>query len=199
VGGGHAPGTGRRATSEFPAGWSDERIIAVVKDVANDPGEPSRRQHNGRWRAAGVRYGVRVVVLVEEDGRVHTAFPVGGPGVVRNPDTAKDPTNPTVADLVDGRISYFADVLLSQLAGRLPAEDFRHYRGLLWSGEWEELVDALIAQLAATGIELTVDEFADLERLLNTYELPLTGYDFLNDRERVLDRLRPGNRRRTTR
>ncbi|SDX28596.1 EndoU nuclease [Amycolatopsis xylanica] len=191
VGGGHAPGAGRRATSEFPPGWTNEQIIAVIKDVANDPGEPRRRQYNGRWRCAGERYGVHVVVLVEEDGMVHTAFPIAGPGVTRNPDTAKDPANPTVADLAAGRISYFADVLLAQLANRLPQEDFDHYRGLLWSGEWDELVDTMIAHLCAENVRLTVDEYADLERLLNTYELPLEGYVFLNDRDHILTQLRP--------
>jgi hypothetical protein len=191
VGGGHAPGTGRRGTSEFPVGWSDEQIIAVVKDIANDPGEPTLRQRNGRWRAAGERYGVHVVVLVEENGQVHTAYPIAGPGVTRNPDTAKDPANPTVADLVDGRISYYADVLLRQLANRLPPEDYTHFRGLLWSGEWEELVDVLVAHIVSEQLRLSVDEFADLERLLNTYELPLAGYVFLNDRKHILEQLRP--------
>ncbi|MDT7726993.1 MAG: hypothetical protein QOI21_3569 [Actinomycetota bacterium] len=191
MGGGHAPGTGRRATSEFPAGWTDEQIIAVIKDVANDPGEPRRRQYNGRWRAAGERYGVQVVVLVEENGQVHTAYPLEGEGVMRNPDTAKDPANPTVADVAAGRISYFAEVLLNQLANRLPQTDFAHYRSLLWSGEWEELVDVLVAHIGAENLRLTVDEYADLERLLNTYDLPVIGYDFLNDRDHVLERMRP--------
>lgn len=191
MGGGHAPGTGRRATSEFPAGWTNEQIIAVIKDVANNPDEPPRQQYNGRWRAAGERYRVHVIVLVEGDGQVHTAFPIGGPGVVRNPDTARDPANPTVADLAEGRISYFADVLLSQLASRLPPEDFTHYRALVWAGESEEFVDTLVAHLGSQRFPLTVDEYADLERLLNTYELPISGFRFLNDREQVLERLRP--------
>jgi hypothetical protein len=191
VGGGHAPGTGRRATTEFPVGWTNERIIAVIKDVADNPGEPRQRQYNGRWRAAGERYGVQVVVLIEEDGRVHAAYPLGGDDVTRNPDTAKDPANPTVGDLAAGRISYFADGLLNQLANRLPADDFVHYRGLLWSGEWEELVDVLVAHVGAEDIRLTADEYADLERLLNTYDLPVNGYDFLNDRQHVLKQLRP--------
>lgn len=52
MGGGHASGVGRRATSEFPPGWNDEHIISVVKDVANDPSEARRQQRNGRWRCA---------------------------------------------------------------------------------------------------------------------------------------------------
>jgi hypothetical protein len=194
VGGGHAPGTGRRATTEFPAGWTDEQIIAVIEDVANEPAEPWRRQYNGRWRAGGERYGVQVVVLAEENGQVRTAYPLAGSGVIRNPDTAMDPANPTVADVAAGRISYFAEVLLNQLANRLRPRDFAHYRGLLWSGEWEELVDVMVAHIGAKKIRLTVDEYADLERLLNTYDtydLPVHDYCFLNDRDRVLTRMRP--------
>lgn len=191
MGGGHAPGVGRRGTSEFPKGWSDEHIIAVIKDVANDPGEARRRQQNGRWRCAGERYGVHLVVLVEENGHVHTGYPVAGPGVVRNADTAKDPANPTVADLKENRISYFADSVLTLLADRLTPEDFTHYRTLLWSGEWEELVDVLAAHACKVDLKLSPDEFSDFEKLLNTYDLPVAGCAFLNDRGHILERLRP--------
>jgi hypothetical protein len=43
----------------------------------------------------------------------------------------------------------------------LPEPDFARDRGLLWSGEREELVDALVAHLCAEAIRLTVDQFAD--------------------------------------
>ncbi|MFD9889515.1 EndoU domain-containing protein [Amycolatopsis sp. NPDC059027] len=193
MGGGHAPGVGRRGTSEFPYGWSDRQIIAVIEDVANLPGEPRRRQHNGRWRCAGERYGVHVVVLADEDGQVRTAYPVGGPGVVRNPDTPKDPANPTLEDLTDSRITYYADRVLDQLADRIPAADFTHYRALLWAGEWEELVDVLAAHAVSVDLNLSTDEFADLERLLYSYEIPLPGFAFLNDRNKILERLRPNS------
>lgn len=189
MGGGHAPGVGRRATSEFPPGWTDEQIIAVVKDVANDPGEARRLQKNGRWRCAGERFNVHLIVLVEENGHVHTAYPVAGPGVVRNPDTARDPANPTVADLKENRISFFADSVLSTLGGRLPPDDLSHYRTLLWSGEWEELADVLAAHVVKDGLRLTSDELSDFEKLLNSYDLPVPGCAFLNDREHILTRL----------
>jgi hypothetical protein len=192
VGGGHAPGVGRRATSEFPPGWSDEHIIAVVKDVANDPSEPRRQQKNGRWRCAGERFDVHLVVLVEEDGYVHTGYPVAGPGVVRNPDTARDPANPTVADLKENRISFFADSVLTMLGNRLSPEDFMHYRTLLWAGEWEELADVLAAHAVKVDLQLSADELSDLEKLLNSYDLPVAGCAFLNDRDHILHQLRGG-------
>ena len=191
MGGGHAAGAGRRATTEFPPTWSDEQIIAVIKDVANDPGEPRRRQHNGRWRCAGERYGVHLVVLVEDNGHVFTGYPLAGPGVVRNPDSALDPANPTVADLAANRVSFFADSLLTLLADRLAPEEATHYRGLLWAGEWEELVDVLAAHATHVDLKLSPDEFSDFEKLLNSYDLPLSGCLYLNDRAHILDRLRP--------
>jgi hypothetical protein len=191
VGGGHAPGVGRRATSEFPPGWSNEHIISVVKDVANDPSEARWQQQNGRWRCAGERFNVHLIVLVEENGHVHTAYPVAGPGVVRNPDAARDPANPTVADLKENRISFFADSVLTSLAGRLSPEEYTHYRTLLWSGEWEELADVLSAHAVKRGFGFSSDEFSDFEKLLNSYELPVAGCAFLNDREHILNQLRP--------
>ncbi|OXM70898.1 EndoU domain-containing protein [Amycolatopsis vastitatis] len=191
MGGGHAPGVGRRATSEFPPGWTDEHIISVVKDVANDPSEARRRQQNGRWRCAGERFNVHLIVLVEADGRVYTAYPVAGPGVVRNPDTARDPANPTVADLRENRISFFADSVLTTVGGRLSPEDYTHYRTLLWAGEWEELADVLAAHAVKVGLNLSPDEFSDFEKLLNSYDLPVPGCAFLNDREHILRQLRP--------
>ncbi len=191
MGGGHAPGKGRRATSEFPAGWTGEQIIAVIKDVANDPSEPRLRQHNGRWRCTGERYGVHLIVLVEDNGSVKTGYPVAGPGVVRNPDAAADPANPTVADLAAGRISFFGDSLLDQLADRLAPDVLSFYRTLHWSGEWEELADVLVAHAVHENLRLGVDEFATLESLLNSFDLPIDGFLYLNDRTHTLATLRP--------
>ncbi|MEA5359725.1 EndoU domain-containing protein [Amycolatopsis sp., V23-08] len=190
MGGGHASGAGRRATSEFPPGWSGEHIISVIKDVANDPGEARRQQYNGRWRCAGERFNVHLVVLVEENGHVHTAYPVAGPGVTRNPDAARDPANPTVADLRENRISFFAESVLSTLGDRLSPEDFTHYRTLLWSGEWEELADVLAAHATKTDLKFSADELSDFEKLLNSYDLPVAGCAFLNDRDHILTQLR---------
>lgn len=190
MGGGHASGIGRRATCEFPPDWSDQQIIAVVKDVANDPGAPRRQQYNGRWRCVGVRYGVAVVVLVNGDGMVHTSYPLSGPGVVRNPDAARDPANPTVEDRTGNRISYFADSVLRLLKDRLAPDDLEYYRDLQWAGEWEELADTMAAHFEITGIQLNSDEYADFEKLLRSFDLPARDCAYLNDRERVLAELR---------
>jgi hypothetical protein len=52
-------------------------------------------------------------------------------------------------------------------------------------------VDVLVAHIVSEQLRLSVDEYADLERLLNTYELPLAGFVFLNDRKHILEQLRP--------
>jgi hypothetical protein len=155
VGGGHAPGTGRRGTTEFPVGWSRERIMDAVVDVAKDPDEVPRRLHNGVWRTVGVRGGVQIVVLVAADGAVRTAYPVSGPGVIRNPERAADPATLTVDDLVAGRIGDAATQLLEALADRVPAEDLAVYRELYHVGEWEELAAVVAAQVEAEGLPLS--------------------------------------------
>ncbi|SFP80630.1 EndoU nuclease [Amycolatopsis arida] len=191
MGGGHAPGTGRRGTSEFPASWDRDRIMATILDVAKRPDERPRRLPNGRWRTAGTRDGVDVVVLLDAAGEVFTAYPTGGPGVTRNPDTAADPANPTLADLVAGGVGHFAAALLDSLADRLDAADLAHYRELHWSGEWEELADELAAHLTARPFPLDADERDHLRRLLTGFDTPLAGHPYLNDRDRVLAAVTP--------
>lgn len=166
MGGGHAPGTGRRGTTEFPPSWSSDRIINAVIDVAKNPDEEPGLQPNGRWRTTGVRDGVEIVVLLQPDGEIHTAYPVSGPGVTRNPDKAANPHQPTVADLAAGKFSYLAEHLLDELADRLPAADLAHYRSLHHCGEWEELADVLAAHVNKEGVQLSDQERDELRSLV---------------------------------
>ncbi len=88
-GGGHRHGTGHPGKTEFPERWSDEACQAHVADVASTPDETPVWQPNHRWLVHGVRDGVEVMVVVNHDGRIWTAWPEpGGPGVVRNPEEA---------------------------------------------------------------------------------------------------------------
>jgi len=85
-GGGHRHGTGRPGKTEFPASWSDEKIISVLLDVASRPDQPPEHQvRKDRWLAQGTREDVVVVALVAGDGRLWSGWPKSGPGVVRNP------------------------------------------------------------------------------------------------------------------
>lgn len=83
-GGGHAPGAGIPGQSQFPPGWSSERILAATLSVARDPDVvlPAR---GGRLRVEGTRDGVMIRVIMGLDGYVVTSVPLSGPGVVRNP------------------------------------------------------------------------------------------------------------------
>jgi len=84
-GGGHAPGTGLPGKTEFPQGWTGAAITAAALSVARDPQTLQRSRVTDRWEATGVRDGVRIRVVVRDDGFIVTAIPLDGQGVVRNP------------------------------------------------------------------------------------------------------------------
>jgi EndoU nuclease-like protein len=84
-GGGHAPGTGKPGKNEFPDGWARDKIIATALSVARDPDTVPERQPDDRWRIDVVREGIRIRVIVDTDGSLVTAIPMGGRGVVQNP------------------------------------------------------------------------------------------------------------------
>jgi hypothetical protein len=62
-GGGHRPGTGNPGKSEFPQGWSDERILGEISDVATDPSATRRPLPGGREIAEGTRDGRATFLL----------------------------------------------------------------------------------------------------------------------------------------
>jgi Bacterial EndoU nuclease len=86
TGGGHRPGTGRPGKTEFPADWDDATITGNIAAVAKGP-DSVEQQPNGRWFVRGERDNVRIIVIVNPDGAIWTAWPEeDSPGVVRNPD-----------------------------------------------------------------------------------------------------------------
>lgn len=82
-GGGHAAGTGLPGTSEFPPGWSRDKILTEARSIARDPGSVTRTRED-RWLVQGMRDRVLIRVIVENDGSVVTAVPLKGPGVQQN-------------------------------------------------------------------------------------------------------------------
>lgn len=82
TGGGHRPGTGKPGKSEFPKGWSDERIKGEISDVATDPASVRSPGRNGREIVRGTRGGIDIEVIMEPDGRIVTGYPTNVP---RNP------------------------------------------------------------------------------------------------------------------
>ena len=90
TGGGHRHGVGKPGNTEFPASWTDERVIANVLDVARRPDKPPIHQDWDTWLCTGTRDAVDVWAVVEPSGGILTGWPgEGGPGVVRNPRRGK--------------------------------------------------------------------------------------------------------------
>jgi len=91
TGGGHRHGVGKPGKTEFPASWTDERVIASILDVARRPDNPPTHQdRNDTWLCNGTRDAVKVWAVVEPSGDIVTGWPEeGGPGVVRNPRRGK--------------------------------------------------------------------------------------------------------------
>jgi len=83
TGEGHGPGRNIPGKSEFPPGWSDDRIVDAIKDVANDPASSRAPGRRGRIVVNGSRDGVDIEIIVEGDRTtVVTGYPTNVP---RNP------------------------------------------------------------------------------------------------------------------
>jgi len=87
TGGGHRHGTGNPGETEFPASWSDKKVIDTILDAARRPDEPPVYQDwNKRWLVRGTREEITTMVVIAGDGQIWTGWPrPGGPGVVKNP------------------------------------------------------------------------------------------------------------------
>jgi hypothetical protein len=83
-GGGHGAGRGKPGKSEFPADWSDDRVIHEISDVATDPEVPfSTPDKRGYSTGTKTVDGVDVKVVVDQtQGRIVTGYPTNVP---RNP------------------------------------------------------------------------------------------------------------------
>jgi hypothetical protein len=73
---GHRFGAGQGKKSEFPQSWSDDEIIDVIEDVANDPASVSVPARWGRVKLYGIRKGVLIIVIADPStGDVVTGYP----------------------------------------------------------------------------------------------------------------------------
>jgi hypothetical protein len=86
TGGGHRYGIGKPGKSEFPASWSDEKILGEISDVATDPAADRRVDpKDGRTIVEGTRDGIRIRVIIENPRvgeRIVTGYPTN---LQRNP------------------------------------------------------------------------------------------------------------------
>ncbi|MFL5961695.1 MAG: EndoU domain-containing protein [Gaiellaceae bacterium] len=79
---GHRPGTGFPGKSDFPSGWSDDRIIHEIFDVATDPASTAVQQ-GSRTIVTGTRSGVTIRVVIDnKTGEIVTGYPTN---LSRNP------------------------------------------------------------------------------------------------------------------
>ena len=85
TGGGHRPGTGKPGKSEFPADWSDDKIMHAISDVATDPASNRSPGYLDRTKVQGTHDGIDITVILgspAEGGGIWTAHPTNVP---RNP------------------------------------------------------------------------------------------------------------------
>lgn len=82
-GGGHLHGAGKPCKSEFPAGWSAEKIIGTVERAAANDNIPWQLQDNGYYAGDVMADNIRMrIVLNADKSEVVTAYPLN---VQRNP------------------------------------------------------------------------------------------------------------------
>jgi hypothetical protein len=97
-GGGHRAGTGKPGKSEFPAGWTDEKILGEISDVATAPDSTHTVGNGGRTISSGTRDGVDITTVTEpagtRGGRIVTGFPTNVPRNPPKPPTPPKPPSP---------------------------------------------------------------------------------------------------------
>jgi hypothetical protein len=165
TGGGHRHAAGRAGTTEFPATWSDDDVLAHILSVARDPDLAPVWQPNQRWRARGVRDEVDITVLIDRNGTIITAWPLpGGRGVQQNPSWSANPDEAQLAQAMQNLPALFSD--------RLNADDIDALLMMAKAGEWTEEMDLLIATLADRQQAVTDRERLELTDLLGKLELP---------------------------
>jgi hypothetical protein len=73
-----------------------------------------------------------------------------------------------------------AETLPERFAGRVRPEDLDGLRSMAGAGEWQELVDLLVASLGVTRAPVTADERDELRSLLAAMDMPGDGMAGLN-------------------
>ncbi len=95
--GGHRARTGFPGKTEFPDGWSDDRILDTVDRAAQNPvddttlsmtdASPKHPTGQPRYSYPGEADGLQVQLFLDQNGRVVSAHPVPGqPGAFTNPE-----------------------------------------------------------------------------------------------------------------
>lgn len=88
-GGGHFHTADKPCKSEFPAFWSEDRIIKAIKRIAANDNLPWRRESNG-YQVVEQTSGTIIVRVVKSGNRVITGYPTN---TERNPCPGAPPAN----------------------------------------------------------------------------------------------------------
>ncbi len=64
--------------------WGDDRVLVAIIAAARDPDRVEFNESTGNWNADRRVDGILIRVAVRPTGSIVTAFPVDGPGIVRN-------------------------------------------------------------------------------------------------------------------
>lgn len=177
--GGHLPHSARPGATEFPEGWTEHRIVTAVRKMG-----PAVVLPNGRtWRDGEVD-GIRAGALLDPAGVLRAVVPLPGPGVRRTP--VPDTSVPWI---LAAAVRSTATVVLAARRPMMDPQVERALRALLDTGEWEELADALAADLLDAPAGLSDWQNQQARELLLTFDLPVEGCEHLNDRDVVLARL----------
>ena len=181
--GGHTA-TGRRGAVAFPPGWTEQRIrraadpVLATATVAELP--------NGRrWQTARVE-GIAVGVLATSADEVRAVAPVAPPGTRPGVRHFVDPARPTLPELLARTVRNSTEqVRLSLVA---TDEESEVLRQLQLAAEYDELADALIARADQDWTHLDPDTRRKARTLLRSFDLPVEGCAYLNDRDALLGR-----------
>ncbi|NSX56925.1 RHS repeat-associated core domain-containing protein [Parasulfitobacter algicola] len=83
---GHQSGAGKPGKTEFPPDWDEGKILDAAEEIARNGKEVPHGSHNPNdIMYEGTVDGVDIDVIVEPGGRIITAIPTGGDGVIKNP------------------------------------------------------------------------------------------------------------------
>jgi hypothetical protein len=154
-GGGHGPGQGGPGKREFPAHWSDDEVVERCMAVSRNPAGAVALPGGG-FRAVADVDGVRLGVVVTRAGRIRTAYPVAGEGVVQHPlSPAQEPW-----------VAVLGALLEALPAGTEPRSSLEELHAV---GEWPHVLESLLV----VDVPWTDEQRADLEDLAEVCGLDL--------------------------
>jgi hypothetical protein len=174
----------QRGTVTFPGAWSDDRIRRAG-DLVLDTPEVARLANGRRWHVSVVD-AVAVGVLATPDGTLRAVVPEAAPATRLSRHLYVDDEPPTPAELVAAVTGGNCTRLRAVLD--FADDEAEVLRQLVLAAEYDELADALVARADQEWPDLDPDVRRRARLLLRSFDLPVEGCAYLNDRDAVLGR-----------